>query len=81
MPTSFGGDDHMKSDLRGKDMVTLQEWEREELESTLDVADILKREWAQGRWDHYDALTGHSLFMLFYNTSTRTRNSFEAGIN
>lgn len=71
----------MKSDLRGKDMVTVQEWEKEELESALDVADHLKREWAREEWQHHDSLTGRSLFMLFYNTSTRTRNSFEAGIN
>ncbi len=71
----------MKSSLRGKDMVTTQEWTAEELRTVLDVADVLKSEFAQGRWDHYDALTGQSLFMLFYNTSTRTRNSFEAGIN
>lgn len=70
----------MQTSLRGKDMVTTQEWTKEELTSVLDVADQLKAEFARGELSHYDALTGHSLMMLFYNTSTRTRNSFEAGI-
>ncbi|MFT4890247.1 MAG: ornithine carbamoyltransferase [Halobacteriales archaeon] len=71
----------MQTDLRGKDMVTTQEWSKPQIESVLDVADDLKREFARERWDHFDSLTGRSLFMLFYNSSTRTRNSFEAGIN
>jgi ornithine carbamoyltransferase len=62
-------------------MITVQEWSRDELTSVLDVGDQLKAEFAAGQWDHYGALQGHSLFELFYNTSTRTRNSFEAGIN
>lgn len=71
----------MQTNLRGKDMITTQEWAKDELTTVLDVADQLKAEFASGRWDHYDTLQGHSLFQLFYNTSTRTRNSFEAGIN
>jgi ornithine carbamoyltransferase len=71
----------MKTNLRGKDMITTQSWSRDELRTLLDVADVLKAEFAQERWDHFDTLTGRSLFQLFYNTSTRTRNSFEAGIN
>lgn len=71
----------MKTDLRGKDLITTQEWSKAELESVLDVADQLKAEFAADQWAHHDALTGYSLFELFYNTSTRTRNSFEAGIN
>jgi ornithine carbamoyltransferase len=71
----------MKTSLHGKDMITTQEWSRDELTTVLDVADQLKAEFASDRWDHYDALQGYSLYELFYNTSTRTRNSFEAGIN
>lgn len=71
----------MQTNLHGKDMITVQEWEQDELSTVLDLADQLKLEFAQDDWSHYDALTGKSLFQLFYNTSTRTRNSFEAGIN
>jgi len=71
----------MTGNLRGKDMITTQEWSKGELTRVLDLADRLKSEFAAERWDHFDALTGRSLFQLFYNTSTRTRSSFEAGIN
>lgn len=71
----------MKTELRGKDMITTQEWTKEELTTVLDVADQLKAEYATDQWAHFGALTGYSLFQLFYNTSTRTRTSFEAGMN
>jgi len=70
----------MQTNLRGKDMITTQEWSTDELRSVLDVADRLKAEFASDRWSHYGALAGRSLFQLFYNTSTRTRSSFETGI-
>lgn len=71
----------MTGNLRGKDMITVQDWDRRQLQTVLDVADQLKAEFAAERWDHFGALPGRSLFQLFYNTSTRTRSSFEAGIN
>lgn len=71
----------MKTSLRGKDMITTQAWSKDELSLVLDMADQLKAEFASGNLDHLGTLQGHSLFELFYNTSTRTRNSFEAGIN
>jgi ornithine carbamoyltransferase len=71
----------MTTNLRGKDMITVQEWDRAQLKTVLDVADRLKAEYAANNWAHFGALQGHSLFELFYNTSTRTRNSFEAGVN
>jgi ornithine carbamoyltransferase len=71
----------MQTDLRGKDLITVQEWSEEELTSVLDVGDQLKAEFAADQWAHFGALQGYSLFELFYNTSTRTRSSFEAGIN
>lgn len=71
----------MQTTLRGKDMITTQEWTKEELTTVLDVGDQLKAEYATESRAHADALTGFSLFQLFYNTSTRTRTSFEAGMN
>lgn len=71
----------MKTELRGKDLITTQEWTKEELTTVLDVADNLKAEYATDQWAHFGALQGYSLFQLFYNTSTRTRTSFEAGMN
>ena len=65
--------------FRGRDFLTLLDWSREEVETILDVALDLKRRYAVGeRHDHI--LPNKTLFMIFYNQSLRTRNSFEAGM-
>jgi ornithine carbamoyltransferase len=65
--------------FRGRDFPTLLDWSREEVETILDVALDLKRRYAIGeRHDHI--LSTKTLFMIFYNQSLRTRNSFEAGM-
>jgi len=66
------------TDLRGRDFITLMEFDREELETILDVAFDLKRKLIRG--EPHKLLEGKTLFMLFYNTSLRTRNSFEVGM-
>ena len=53
--------------------------DREEVETILDVAFDLKRRFAMGEPHDY-LLRGQTLFMIFYNQSLRTRNSFEAGM-
>lgn len=68
----------MQTDLRGRDMITTQEWTREEIDTVIDVALDLKRARALGR-DHA-TLRNKVLAMLFFFSSTRTRSSFEAGI-
>ena len=68
----------MQSDLRGRDMVTTQEWTKEEIDTVLDVALDLKRKRALGEPHAY--LRDKVLAMLFFFTSTRTRTSFEAGM-
>ena len=68
----------MHSMLRGKHFITDQEWTREELEMVFDTADELKRDFALGRPHRY--LPDKTLFMIFFDNSTRTRNSFEAGM-
>src|SRR5512137_2663990 len=70
----------MKTDtFRGRDFITLLEWEREEVEQILDVATDLKRRFALGE-PHDHLLRAKTLFMIFFNQSLRTRNSFEAGM-
>ncbi|MBN1284483.1 MAG: ornithine carbamoyltransferase [Anaerolineae bacterium] len=70
----------MRTDgFRGKDFITLLDWTQEEVEAILDVATDLKRRRAQGE-DHRHLLPSKTLFMIFYNDSIRTRNSFEAGM-
>jgi ornithine carbamoyltransferase len=65
--------------FRGRDFITLLEWSKEEVETILDVALDLKRRYAIGEL-HDQILRAKSLFMIFYNQSLRTRNSFEAGM-
>ncbi|MGA2872254.1 MAG: ornithine carbamoyltransferase [Candidatus Dormibacteria bacterium] len=68
----------MQTDLRGRDMIDLQEWTLGEIETLLDVAFILKRERALGI--PHPLLRDKVLAMLFFFSSTRTRASFEAGM-
>lgn len=65
--------------LRGRDFLAETDFTREEIETILDVAEDLKRDRAKGVL-HDDILRAKTLFMIFYNQSLRTRNSFEAGM-
>jgi ornithine carbamoyltransferase len=70
----------MRTDgFRGKDYMTLLDWSKGQVDSMLDVAFDLKRRFAL-REPHDHILRAQTLFMLFYNQSLRTRNSFEAGM-
>lgn len=64
--------------LKGRDVISLLDFSRQEVETILDTAQVLKQERAMGR--PHLLLEGKTLFMIFFNPSTRTRNSFEAGI-
>lgn len=68
----------MKTNLRGRDFISTQEWSREELETVLQLASDLKMKWALDQPTRL--LADKTLFMLFFFSSTRTRNSFEAGM-
>src|SRR5579872_6042987 len=68
----------MQTDLRGRDLISLQEWTRDELQTVLEVASTLKRERALGVG--HPILRDKVLAMLFFFSSTRTRASFEAGM-
>ncbi len=68
----------MQTYLRGRDMITTQEWTKHELDTVLDVAFDLKRKRALGEPHPY--LDNKVLAMLFFFSSTRTRASFEAGM-
>jgi ornithine carbamoyltransferase len=68
----------MQTGLRGRDLISLQEWSLEEIETILEVAAQLKRERALGI--PHPLLRDKVLAMLFFFSSTRTRASFEAGM-
>ncbi|MBI4758341.1 MAG: N-acetylornithine carbamoyltransferase [Chloroflexi bacterium] len=63
----------------GRDFLSEVDYTREEIDTILDVAQDLKRRRAIGE-AHNHILPGKTLFMIFYNQSLRTRNSFEAGM-
>jgi N-acetylornithine carbamoyltransferase len=68
----------MTDELRGRDFITTQEWTKEELDTALEVAAELKEKFRHG--EPHRLLADKTLFMLFFDKSTRTRNSFEAGM-
>ena len=68
----------MQTHLRGRDMITTQEWTKDELDTIIDVAVDLKRRRALG--EPHALLRDKVLAMLFFFSSTRTRASFEAGM-
>jgi ornithine carbamoyltransferase len=70
----------MKSTLFGKSFITTEDWADDEIDSLLDMAADLKRRFAIGE-PHDHILRSKTLYMLFFEESTRTRNSFEAGIS
>ncbi len=68
----------MQTDLRGRDMITEQEWTDDEIATVMDLAFDLKRKRATG--EPHALLRDKVLTMLFFFSSTRTRASFEAGM-
>ena len=68
----------MQTHLHGRDMITTQEWTKDELDTIIDVALDLKRKRALN--EPHALLRDKVLAMLFFFSSTRTRASFEAGM-
>lgn len=68
----------MKTLLRGKDWIETKDWTKEELETVLEVAKYLKIKFALG--EEHRLLQDKTLFMIFFEQSTRTRNSTEAAM-
>ena len=67
-----------KAFFGGRDWITTQEWTNAELDVLLDVASDLKRKF-KARVPHRH-LPDQTIFLMFFDKSTRTRNSFEAGM-
>jgi N-acetylornithine carbamoyltransferase len=68
----------MQTHLRGRDLITCQEWTKDEIDTILEIAFELKRRRALG--EEHGLLRDKVLAMLFFFSSTRTRASFEAGM-
>ncbi|WP_413379602.1 ornithine carbamoyltransferase [Alkalihalobacillus sp. 1P02AB] len=67
-----------KVNLKGRDFLTLLDYQPEEIKQLLDLAVELKSK--QKRGVSTNLLAGKSLGMIFENASTRTRVSFEVGM-
>ena len=68
----------MISKLKGKHFITCDDWSKQELDTTFNTAFDLKEKFANEISTRY--LQDKTLFMIFFEQSTRTRNSMEAGM-
>ena len=64
--------------LKGRDFISTQQWSIGELEVLFELAARLKQARRAGM--PTPLLTAKTLYMIFFDSSTRTRNSFETGI-
>ena len=69
----------MNTRLFQKDFITTPDWTVEDLNTMIDLAFKLKGDFATGVL-HDHILRAKTLYMLFFEESTRTRNSFETGM-
>ncbi|KKR32555.1 MAG: Ornithine carbamoyltransferase [Candidatus Gottesmanbacteria bacterium GW2011_GWC2_39_8] len=69
----------MKTQFSGKDFINTQDWNKDELQTALDVSFDLKKKFALGEDTPY--LLHKTLYLLFFYASTRTRTSFEAAMD
>ncbi len=68
----------MAVNMKGKDIISIHDLSREEVDQILGTAGILKMKQKLG--EIYHPLKGKSLGMIFQKSSTRTRVSFEVGM-
>lgn len=63
--------------VRGRDYIETKDWSVKEIELALKTASDLKKMFKKGIPHRY--LPDKTIFLFFFDKSTRTRNSFEAG--
>ena len=68
----------MKPLFKGKHFITLDDWKKPEIDKLLEVSFDLKNKFYNNEDTSY--LKNKSAFLMFFEQSTRTRNSMEAGI-
>jgi len=68
----------MINSLKARDYISTQDWADQEIELALETSSELKEKFRRGETHRY--LPDKTIFLLFFDKSTRTRNSFEAGI-
>ena len=68
----------MNQQLKGRDYISTQDWTDDEIELALKTASELKTKFKNS--EPHRLLPDKTIFLLFFDKSTRTRNSFEAGM-
>ena len=67
-----------RESLKGRDYIETLDWTTEEIDEAIGLAGELKAKFELG--EPHRLLPDRTLFMLFLDKSTRTRNAFEAGM-
>ena len=68
----------MKPRFKGRHFITLEEWSNQDIDILLEVAKDLKHKFLHNQPTPY--LLHKTAFLMFFEQSTRTRNSMEAGL-
>ncbi len=64
--------------LKGRDYIRTQDWSKEDLMTVINTAESLK--YAFKHNESTEFLKNKTIFLMFFDKSTRTRNAFEAGM-
>ncbi|MDD3129727.1 MAG: ornithine carbamoyltransferase [Candidatus Izemoplasmatales bacterium] len=64
--------------FKGKHFITLEEWTKKEIDMLLEVSKDLKKKFYNNEDTSY--LKNKTAFLMFFEQSTRTRNSMESGL-
>jgi ornithine carbamoyltransferase len=64
--------------LTGRDYIETIDWTTDELDQVIDVSRWLKKRFKKGK--RHRLLADKTIYLLFLDKSTRTRNAFETGI-
>jgi ornithine carbamoyltransferase len=67
-----------KNGLSGRHLITFDDWSRDDIDRVLELSRDLKARRARG--EITEPLKNRTLFMIFFEQSTRTRNSMEAAM-
>jgi ornithine carbamoyltransferase len=68
----------MKTNFKGRNLITFEKWTKAEIEEVLRASYDFKKKFHRGDITEY--LKHKTLFMIFFEQSTRTRNSLEAAM-
>lgn len=64
--------------FKGKHFITLDEWSKDEIDKLLEISKLMKSKFLNNEDTSY--LKNKTAFLMFFEQSTRTRNSMEAGL-